>query len=330
MTAEQKLLDDDGKPFPLKGTPRYVEIEVQDLVIKEAIAFRAERDYAEDGSYYYNYKKQPYVHLQVRKPTYGNRRQLYITDRKVVWDLIRSFDPEITYFDFLRLLDEFSLHQMLEDFFHDYNGETIGVYFQHSRSKDNTSALKYVVVGVERRTGINAEDLGFQEVEEYIMSKVNLSKAHHRECFMEVLPKAHRNRKKAVVRYKIPSQQGLLHAGQYTLEIILVCGTPYDTTKRGPNHSSLVQGNTQMRLFLDSQRGRVQVMPVVHWAKQLEFVESEKLYSQIDKAIEIITGKVFRVLPGKNFADKWTLSMTPNEWDSIQYQNFLNYFIESE
>lgn len=307
----RKVLDEDGKPYGLKGSPRYVEVEVQDIVIKEAVAFRPQRYISEQGKPYYNYKKQPYVHLEIKKRKSGGRVQFYIMDRKVVWDLIRCFDPKINFRLFLQIIEEFSLYKILDDFFHDYNDETIGLYFQNSRSRNNTTSLNHVVVGVEPRVGINAEDLGFHETDEYIMTKLNLCKAHHKECFMKLNKR--RRRKTAVVRYK---------KAPYTIEISAVCGKPYDR--------SALQGNTQMRLFIDSDMGKAQVIPAVHWRKQLEFVESEKFYPEIDNAIEIITSKVFTTLPGKDFPVQWTHEMTVKEWDSIQHQHFLNYFIESK
>ena len=93
------------------------ELLVKNLQVKEAVAYRTEKQ-----GEYRRLLKQPKIHFSY------NKEDLFIIDRRVCWDLVRNFDPEIDYRTFLEMLEYFSLYKILEDYLHDYSDTTLTCY----------------------------------------------------------------------------------------------------------------------------------------------------------------------------------------------------------
>ena len=89
------VFGEDGKFVGFADdVPATKEVIVKNLQVKEAHAFRVQR-YGERR----RLVKQPRIHLSY------NKENLFIIDRRVCWDLIRNFDPEIRYLRFLEMLE---------------------------------------------------------------------------------------------------------------------------------------------------------------------------------------------------------------------------------
>tara|TARA_R100000152_G_C6780545_1_gene213455 strand:+ start:834 stop:1649 length:816 start_codon:yes stop_codon:yes gene_type:complete len=270
------------------------------MEIQEAQAFRYE--YRRDEEHNKRYSillKQPIIIISYKKET------LTIIDRRVLWDLIRNFDPEIDYRTFLEMLDYFSVYKIVEDYLLDYNDRTLGVWVQKSNSKES------VIVGVQHTTEI--QDLAHEEIVRYFKGKIRVDSW---ESFIKIgksvkvsagtTPRKHRS---SVLR--------IIHDDMF-VEIT------DKLTKKGRHKPNKVE----IRLFKEVDDGLVQMRPLKRFVRNLTNLQRDILYANLDAVITDMTSEYRRITSNVRYKKRG--KMTDQEWDKIQHLWFLNSFRKVE
>tara|TARA_R100000995_G_scaffold14634_2_gene5730 strand:- start:162 stop:1073 length:912 start_codon:yes stop_codon:yes gene_type:complete len=288
------LFDSDGVFCGLEGTPSYRELFVKNLKVEDAIAFRSEkRRDKKTRKPYYATIKQPQVLLHYKKEV------LFIIDRRVLWDLIRNFDPDIDYRTFLEMLEYFSVYKIVEDYLLDYQDKTIGVWTQ----KANGESL---IVAVQTTDEI--QDIIHDEIIKYVSSKIDVDAT---ESFMKIGKSQRRGSGRGCTHTapkKHRSQILRIIKGDMILEI----------------KDWLTKGHTDIRLFMEHEGYMVQMIKRLTFRKNLSFIPSEILYKKIDNALEVMQHTYRRTGVKTDYRPR--ARMSDAEWDALQFWWFENYF----
>lgn len=289
----EALFNDNGQFIGCKGVPEYQDLIVNKLAVKDAVAYRLEKRYDNAGKYYNVYLKQPKVRL-----TYG-KKNLYIIERKVVWDLIRNFDPQLDYTTFLEMLDYFSLYKILEDYIREYSDMTLGIWV----GKANKHA---VIMAVQRTETI--QNLLHEEVIGYTKKRLTIDST---ESFFKIGRGSNYN---AAIPKRCRDVYLRIIKGDKILEIKEQIG-------KSVQHRN--KHRTTIRLYLETFYGMVQMTPAKYFRKNLEFIESDKLYEVIDSCLKLMDEDWYQT---KDYSHKNKSSVTETQYDELQYLWFVNSF----
>ena len=280
------LFDEAGVFVGLTGVPSYREVLVKHLEVVDAMAYRSERRY-NDNRPYYATLKQPQILIKYKQEVF------YIVDRRVLWDLIRNFDPEIDYRTFLEMLEYFSVYKIVEDYLLDYADKTLGVWLQQTEGGEK------IIVSVQTTDEI--QDVIHEEIIRYVGDRIEIDAT---ESFMKVgksaptntTPKRHRSQILQIIK------------DDMILEI----------------KDWMTRGKVEFRRLKEHEGYMVQMMKRITFKKNLAFIPSDVLYSKINDALEIIQTKYERTIVKTDYRPRG--KMEDHEWDAIQYLWFMNYF----
>tara|TARA_Y100000361_G_scaffold149234_1_gene163214 strand:+ start:1019 stop:1939 length:921 start_codon:yes stop_codon:yes gene_type:complete len=305
----ESLFDACGVFVGHHGIPIHQDIFVKKLRVIDAVAYRVEKRYDDKGKPYTVYLKQPKVHLK-----YGVK-DFYIVDRRVVWDLLRNFDPYLDYRTFLEMLDYFSLHKILEDYIKDYSDKTLGIWLG---SAGHRKAKPRIIMAVQ--TTESTENLLHGEIIAHVKERLEIDST---ESFFKIGKTLKRVADANISATAIPKVCRDVYLriikGDKILEIKEQVGNDFD---RKYKHSA-----ASLKVFLETFDGMVQMKPATYFQKNLEFIESEKLYEAIDSALKLMDEEWEQV---KDYEYRSKGSMTEMQYDEVQYLWFANSFSQKK
>ena len=282
------LFDENGRFVGVEGLPFFKDIKVSNLVLKDAVAYRTIRHRNEKrNSYFYQTVKEPTIVLQHKEEI------LFIVDRRVLWDLIRNFDPQIGYRHFLEMLEYFSVFQILKDYLHDYADTAIGIWYHKSSSGKIITAIQLDEAPKETKHEEIIQYLDQHLEYDFTQSFFRVGKTSN---YNVGVPKRHRSLYLQVIK------------DDMILEIKQV----------------VTRGLTFIRVFKELEDGMVQMIPRIQFKKNLEFIDAERLYDKIQQAIDVMQTDFEYRKPAQEIRPRG--KMTNDEWDAIQYQWFVNSF----
>lgn len=269
------------------------ELLVKNLQVKEATAYRIEKQ-----GEYRRLLKQPKIHLSY------NKEDLFIIDRRVCWDLIRNFDPEIDYRTFLEMLEYFSLYKILEDYLHDYSDTTLTCYVMGCVNGNR------IITAISHTATV--QNLIHSEIIKYVKSKTEID-GH--ESFFRVGRSINAEPGISPTMLKRFNCVYLrIIKEDMFLEIKEQIG---DTTSRDYQR-------TIIRLFKADEEALVQMLPKITFARNLESLDSVILYEYLDEIIETMETKFIKKANAGDYRSRG--AMSDQEWDIMQYTWFRNYF----
>ena len=275
------------------------ELLVKNLQVKEAAAYRIEKQ-----GEYRRLLKQPKIHLSY------NKEDLFIIDRRVCWDLVRNFDPEIDYRTFLEMLEYFSLYKILEDYLHDYSDTTLTCYIMECVGGNN------IITAISHTETVS--NIIHNEIVKYVKSKTEID--GHESFFR--------------VGKSVNSQPGVsptMHKRFNACYLRIIKGDMFLELQEqvGDGYAGGRKPRSEIRLFKEDGEGLVQMRPKMTFARNLESLDSIMLYEYLDEIIETMETK-FVKKPSANIQYKKRGKMTQAEWDTIQYMWFANSFSKVE
>ena len=293
------VFGEDGKFVGFADdVPATKEVIVKNLQVKEAHAFRVQR-YGERR----RLVKQPRIHLSY------NKENLFIIDRRVCWDLIRNFDPEIRYLRFLEMLEYFSLYKILEDYLLDYHDKTISLWTMQSEQGHT------VITAIQRTEMVS--NLIHEEIINYVKSKTQID-AH--ESFFRV--------GKSVGTAQGVSPTALKRFTDVYLRIVKEDMIFQLKEQVGDGYAGSFP-RVELKLFKEVDGGLVQMMPMITFSRNLESVDSEILYRKLNDVISLMT-TTFVKKANHHIKFKKKGMMSEKEWNTIQYLWFTNSFSKVE
>ena len=309
----ESLFDACGVFVGHHGTPKHQDIFVKKLRVIDAVAYRVEKRYDDKGKPYTVYLKQPKVHL--RYGTHNAKRDFYIVDRRVVWDLLRNFDPYLDYRTFLEMLDYFSLYKILEDYLKDYSDKTLGVWLG---SAGHRKAKPRIIMAVQ--TTESTESLLHEEIISHVKERLEIDSTESFFKIGKTLKRASPHHVSATAIPKVCRDVYLrIVKGDKILEVKEQVGKDFDRKYK--------QSATTVKVFLETFDGMVQMKPATYFKKNLEFIESEKLYEVIDSALKLMDEEWEQV---RDYEFRSKQSMTEMQYDEVQYLWFVNSFSQKK
>ena len=282
-----------------------IELLVKNLQVKEAVAYRAEFK-----SNVRRTVKEPKIHL-----TYKNT-DLYIISRRVCWDLIRNFDPEIDYRTFLEMLEYFSLYKILEDYLHDYADRTLRCWVMETVPVGEDESRRTIITAIQHTETVS--NIIHNEIVKYVKSKTEID--GHESFFR--------------VGKSVNSQPGVsptTHKRFNACYLRIIKGDMFLELQEqvGDGYAGGRKPRSEIRLFKEDGEGLVQMKPKMTFVRNLESIDSVVLYKYLDEIIETMEAK-FVKKPSANIQYKKRGKMTQAEWDTIQYMWFANSFSKVE
>lgn len=268
------------------------ELLVKNLQVKEAVAYRTEKQ----GDYR-RLLKQPKIHFSY------NKEDLFIIDRRVCWDLIRNFDPEIDYRTFLEMLEYFSLYKILEDYLHDYSDTTLTCYIMECVGGNK------IITAISHTATV--QNLLHDEIIKYVKSKTEID--GHESFFR--------------VGRSINAQPGISPTMLKRFNCVylrIIKGDTFLEIKEQIGDRRSTGQTTQIRLFKEDGEALVQMLPRKTFHRNLETIDSEILYANLDEIIKTMETKFIRKANASDYRGRG--GMSDREWDIMQHTWFCNYF----